>query len=187
MSSRRFLILHGIENHRPPGHWQHWLAERLRTRGEQVLYPQLPEPDDPRPEAWHELLEAELAMLGDGERIVVCHSLGCTLWLAHAAGDAPGGAARALLVAPPAPEVIRRAAPAFAAPLPDRDAVLAAAPATEIVASDADPYNPPGAAATHGAPLGLPVRTVSGAGHFTPDDGFGAWPAVERWCTDGRW
>jgi hypothetical protein len=28
---KSFLILHGHENHRPPGHWQFWLAAaRLR-------------------------------------------------------------------------------------------------------------------------------------------------------------
>lgn len=25
---RAFLILHGWQNHRPEGHWQHWLAGR---------------------------------------------------------------------------------------------------------------------------------------------------------------
>jgi predicted alpha/beta hydrolase family esterase len=187
MPSRRFLILHGIENHRPPGHWQHWLAERLRSRGEQVLYPQLPDADEPAAAVWNDLLEAELAMLGDGERVVICHSLACTLWLARAAGDPHAGADRALLVAPPAPAVVADAAPSFAAAPPSPEAVRRTCPATEIVASDADPYNPQGAAVTHGAPLELTVRTVAGAGHFTPDDGFGAWPAVERWCLDGRW
>ena len=47
MTDRAFLILHGWQNHRPPAHWQFWLAERLRQRGELVLYPQLPAPDEP--------------------------------------------------------------------------------------------------------------------------------------------
>lgn len=56
---RRFLILHGAENRRPREHWQHHLAEELRARGEIVLYPQLPDPDNPRLETWLELLRAE--------------------------------------------------------------------------------------------------------------------------------
>ena len=32
--ARRFLVLHGWENHRPTDHWQYWLTERLRQRGE---------------------------------------------------------------------------------------------------------------------------------------------------------
>ena len=31
--ARRYLVLHGWENHRPPDHWQFWLTERLRERG----------------------------------------------------------------------------------------------------------------------------------------------------------
>ena len=74
-SDRGVLILHGWQNRRPPDHWQFWLAERLRRRGERVLYPQLPSPDEPVLQEWLALLRAELAMLGDGERVVVCHSL----------------------------------------------------------------------------------------------------------------
>ena len=47
MWRRSFLILHGVENQRPPGHWQYDLAQRLREQGEQVFYPQLPDPDPP--------------------------------------------------------------------------------------------------------------------------------------------
>ena len=42
-----FLILHGLENHRPPDHWQFWLAARLVGHGHRVLYPGLPTPDHP--------------------------------------------------------------------------------------------------------------------------------------------
>ena len=33
---RRFLVLHGWQNHRPAGHWQWLLAEALRAGGEQM-------------------------------------------------------------------------------------------------------------------------------------------------------
>jgi hypothetical protein len=33
--SRRFLVLHGWENHRPRDHWQWQLVETLRASGEQ--------------------------------------------------------------------------------------------------------------------------------------------------------
>lgn len=59
--------------------WQWWLAEQLRRRGEQVLYPQLPNPDRPQPAAWLDALVAEYAQLGNGERVVICHSLACCL------------------------------------------------------------------------------------------------------------
>jgi predicted alpha/beta hydrolase family esterase len=73
MRRRSFLILHGVENRRPAGHWQYDLAQRLRERGEQVFYPQLPDPDRPALAAWTEAIEAALAMMR-GERVVVCHS-----------------------------------------------------------------------------------------------------------------
>ena len=57
---RRFLVLHVWQDSRPPGHWQWQLVEALRSSGEQVLYPQLPEPDRPSPEAWTGVLRAEL-------------------------------------------------------------------------------------------------------------------------------
>ena len=178
---RRFLILHGIENHRPPDHWEHWLAERLRGRGEQVLYPQLPNPDAPRFTDWEEMLGAELAMLGDGERIVICHSLGCTLWL----GAAPRPPVdRVLLVAPPGRQAIVRLAPSFAARRPDPQAVSEAARATTILCSDHDPYNPSGDTAALAEAAGARRHVIAGGGHLSVDDGYGPWPEVEAWCLD---
>jgi hypothetical protein len=47
MWNRSFLILHGVENRRPAEHWQSDLAQRLREHGEQLFYPQLPDPNRP--------------------------------------------------------------------------------------------------------------------------------------------
>ena len=97
-----FLILHGIDNERPPDHWQHILATALRERGHRVLYPQLPEPCAPRFECWQEVLWARLAELHGGERVVICHSLACCLWLRSAAAVAARDPIdRLLLVSPP--------------------------------------------------------------------------------------
>ena len=178
---RRFLILHGIENRRPPEHWQRHLAERLREHGEQVAYPQLPRPDAPRYEDWEELLHAELDLLGDGERVVVCHSLGCTLWL-RAAPQPPVD--RVLLVAPPGRTTIVRLAPSFADGRPDPAAVAAAARTTAIVCSDADPYNAEGDSAALAEAAGARRHVIAGAGHLSVDDGYGPWPGVEAWCLD---
>ena len=83
-----FLILHGVENHRPPEHWQFLLAAQLVEHGLEVRYPALPEPDAPELERWLATLEQELAALGGEQRVVVCHSLACLLWF-HAPGAAP--------------------------------------------------------------------------------------------------
>jgi predicted alpha/beta hydrolase family esterase len=179
--TRRFLLLHGIENHRPREHWQRWLTERLRERGEQVLYPQLPSPDAPRFQDWSDLLRAELELLGDGERIVICHSLGGTLWQ----GAAPQPPVdRVLMVAPPGRQTVVRLAPSFADHRPDPDAIARAARSTTIVCSDDDPYNLQGDTAALAEAIGAERHVVPGAGHLSVDDGYGPWPAVEAWCLD---
>src|SRR5437868_2060958 len=95
-----FLILHGIEGSGPQ-HWQTWIAGRLRERGLQVAYPELPKPFEPHLDEWLTALDDELGRLPLAETTVLCHSLGCLLWL-HRRGEP---VARALLVAPPQPDV----------------------------------------------------------------------------------
>jgi uncharacterized protein len=184
-SGRRFLLLHGWQNRRPAGHWQFWLAERLRSRGEQVLYPQLPRPDEPQLAEWRELLTAELLQLGGGERIVIRHSLSCLLW-AHAApplGDA-AQVDRLLWVAPPGPSAFVDAVATFTPHDLDAEAIATTAPVRRLVCGDDDPYCPEGAQRVYG-PLGFPATVLEGAGHLDPENGFGPWPAVER-CALGE-
>lgn len=185
--ARRFLVVHGWQNHRPSGHWQRWLTETLRDAGEQVLYPQLPDPDRPSLAAWRGVLRDELAMLGDGERVVICHSLGCLLWLRHAQDAAPRDVAdRVLLVCPPSRSTLPpELADFYEGPL-DAGAVAASARrGVELVCTDADPWCPEGAAEMYGRALGLPVHVVEGAGHLSLDEGYGPWPAVHHWALHG--
>jgi predicted alpha/beta hydrolase family esterase len=184
---RRFLVLHGWPNRRPRQHWQWQLTEALRREREQVLYPQLPDPDAPSRSLWTEVLRAELAQLGAGERVVVAHSLSALLWLHATALLGPDERVdRVLLVAPPAPSVVAGFADVreFADLEPDGVAVTSAAGSTRIVAGDDDPYCPAGAADEF-AHLGVQVDLLHGQGHLDPDAGYGAWPGVLRWCLDG--
>ena len=185
---RRFLLLHGWQNHRPPEHWHWWLADQLRSRGEHVLYPQLPAPDNPVLDDWLDVLAGEWLQMGDGERVVVAHSLSCLLWLHAAARSAVEPPAdRVLLVAPPSPQATA-ACPeiaGFVAPR-DPDSVRASCRTrVRLVASDRDAYSTEGTARElYGEPLGLDSEVLVGAGHLTIDDGYGPWPAVLRWCLD---
>jgi uncharacterized protein len=177
--ARSFLILHGYEGSGPE-HWQSRLAERLREAGENVAYPELPDPFAPRLPAWRAALADELR----GEPTVIAHSLACILWLHHCAEPVVPGAhaERVLLVAPPslagAPEQI---VSFFPVPL-DPAAVAAAAGETRLVCAPDDPYCPEDAARVYGEPLGVPVDVLPGAGHVNPDAGFGPWPEAEAWC-----
>jgi uncharacterized protein len=183
---RSFLILHGFENRRPAEHWQYWLAGELRARGEQVFYPQLPDPEAPSLEAWLEAAEAELGMMR-GERIVVCHSLACLMWVQRAVRrpEAPL-VDRLLLVCPPGPGVlggdpIAAFAPTGAAQLRGAEVARSA----RLVCTDNDPYCPEPAAEVYGEPLRCEVTVVPGAGHLSLPEGYGPWPEALEWCLDG--
>jgi predicted alpha/beta hydrolase family esterase len=177
-----FLILHGLEGS-GPAHWQTWLAEQLRARGEQVSYPDLPEPSDPQPDAWREAVEAEL---GDLDKpVVLCHSLACLLWLRLAADAEEPLAASVLLVAPPRlPDLapVARFEPDGVAAAD----VRRAAGETLMVCSDNDPYCPPGAVAAYAEPLEIAAHVISGAGHLNPETGYGEWPAALQWTLGDR-
>ena len=173
-----YLILHGYVGSGPE-HWQTWLAERLRAAGERVAYPDLPDPDAPERDAWRAALGRELQ---DGAT-VVAHSLACIVWLDHCAQPVSSARPdRVLLVAPPsqagAPDEL---AGFFPVPL-DPGPVAAAAGSTRLVCAPDDPYCPEDAALLYGAPLGLPVDEIPGAGHINPETGYGPWPGVEAWC-----
>jgi predicted alpha/beta hydrolase family esterase len=184
MWNRSFLILHGVENRRPAKHWQHDLAQRLREHGEQVFYPQLPDPDRPSLAAWVEAIEAELGMMR-GERVVVCHSLACTAWFhVSAARDEPP-ADRVLLVSPPGPTAFSWEAIAGFTPAPlDLTRLKPAVAKPRLACSDNDPYCPEGAADVFGRPLGCDIDLLTGAGHVTAQDGYGPWPSVLDWCLE---
>jgi len=169
-----YLILHGYQGS-GPGHWQTWLAGRLRSGDAAVHYPDLPDADHPQLRAWLDALEAELAAIGEPP-VVVCHSLACILWLHHVAeGGRP--AERVLLVAPPSRAGVPEELASFF-PVPRVELMGNA----RLVCSDNDPYCPEGAATLYGVPLSVPVDLIPGGGHLNPEAGYGPWPAVEAWC-----
>lgn len=182
---RRFLMVHGVQHRRPPQHWLWWLTDALRQRGEQVLYLQFPSPDTPSLSEWLDLLNAELAQLGDQERVVVCHSLGCALWLHAAQTLIPDlRVTRVLLVSPLGDQAFTAAngneefRPEHVDP-----ALLAAASMKppHVVVSATDPYAPADPLAWSTA-LCLDSDVLPAAGHITPADGYGPWPAALAWC-----
>ncbi len=181
-----YLILHGLSNYREPEHWQFWLAAQLAARGDQVLYPSLPEPDSPVFEEWNRVLRESLAMLNGGERVVVCHSLSCLLWFRSAASLADAERVdRLLLVSPPDSSLVPGEGADLRIEAFDPGAVRASVSGQiRIVCSDADPYNTAGAQELYATPLGIHAAVLAGAAHITPDSGFGPWPFAEAWCAD---
>jgi predicted alpha/beta hydrolase family esterase len=183
---RRFLVLHGWQNSRPRHHWQWQLVEELRRGGEQVLYPQLPDPDRPSLALWTELLLAELDQLGSEERVVIAHSAGVMLFFSAApliAQTRPID--RVLLVAPPSRQVLARhpAIAQFADIQVDARAVHSAAGSVRLVCTDNDPYCPEGADSVF-SDVVVDVDLLPGQAHLDPDAGYGYWPSVAAWCGD---
>jgi predicted alpha/beta hydrolase family esterase len=176
-----FLFLHGWQGSEPE-HWQRRLAAALADGGHDVRFPDFTDPDEPDLDVWLGELRGELGRLAPAETTVLAHSLGCYLWLRHAA-DAPAPVDRVLLVAPPAPEAVL-AIGAIDLPEPDRAALARAARSTELVYGDDDPYWP-GGAAPFAAALGLRARVLAGKGHVNVAAGFGPWPEALAWCERG--
>lgn len=187
--TRRFLMVHGVQHRRPPEHWLWWLTEALRQRGEQVLYPQFPSSGRPSLVEWIDLLHAELAQLGDQERVVVCHSLGCALWLRAAQNLPPAlRVTRVLLVSPLGAQAFTAANhnEEFRVGRVDRERLVAASSRPpHAVVSATDPYAPADPRAWSTA-LGLECDVLPSAGHITPEDGYGPWPAALDWCRRER-
>lgn len=179
-----FLILHGLENHRAPQHWQFLLAAHLVEQGHNVRYPALPMPDTPELTAWLTTLDRERYELTSSRLTVVCHSLSCLLWF-HAASRGGALVDRVLLVSPPASDAVPDSGATFRLTAFDPAPVSASAREIHIAASDADPYNPAGAQSLYGVPLGVTATIVPGGGHLTPDTGYGPWPWALQWCLAG--
>jgi hypothetical protein len=189
MSPLRVLILHGWQGS-GPGHWQTWLADRLREQDVHVQYPDLPDCDVPCPDRWGAALHREMRALAreDGERVVVAHSLGCVLWLREAAAiSAAQRVDRVALVAPPCPGAKVPELANFYPTGADKAAIDAAAGHTRLVCSDDDAYCPGRGAAEHwGGPLEVTVDLIRGAGHLNLESGYGPWPEMEAWCLGRR-
>jgi predicted alpha/beta hydrolase family esterase len=189
MSARSCLLLQGLNHHRPAGHWQYWVADRLRDRGERVLYPGLPFEDAPRVEEWTQALHWLLRQMaeGEGERVVVCNSLSGLLWLRFAA-QWPGDLEpvdRLLLVATPDSPRVPDAAASFRLDGIDAAAVRESVRSPiRLVCSDGDPYNPGRADRQYAGPLQADVDVIAGAGHLGPVEGYGPWPSLLAWCED---
>ena len=132
------------------------------------------------------MVQAELAQLGTGRRVVIAHSLAVPLWL-RVAQHLPAAERvdDVLLVAPPSPAVLAGISEvaAFSSVAQDHEAVMAAATRTRLVCSDNDPYCPEGARKAY-VGLGLDGEVIPGAGHLDPEAGYGPWSTVRSWCLD---
>lgn len=166
----------------------------LRSSGHQVLYPQFPNPDTPKPDEWQELLRQEANMLDEiqgGEKILVAHSLGTINFIYGCLDEIFNKPFdRVLLVAPPDPmqtgdtEGIEGEPLDLTNPL-IKPMVQKYAGRLTVIASDNDHWLPRGVG-IYLAPLGVEPVIYPGAGHFSLDDGWGEWPGLIKWIETGN-
>ncbi|MEZ7903941.1 MAG: alpha/beta fold hydrolase [Aquiluna sp.] len=186
---KKVLIHHGWTNIRPSGHWARLAAAELRNNGNQVWYPQFPDPDTPSTEKWQELLRQEANMMDEvegGEKIAICHSLGTTNWLVAAMNDLfTEPFDRVLLIAPPDPNQLIDTDGIEGSPLDLDNPELSIsahkwARSLTVIASDDDQWLPRGVG-IYGPALNLEPLIFPGAGHFSLDQGWGHWSGLAKW------
>lgn len=184
MTSRAFVLLHGWQNHREPDHWHHWLHDQLVERGFAVRYPQLPDPDEPRLEAWVDAHVGELDACGTANVTVVCHSLSVPTWLHAVARGRVADVENVILVAPPSDSVLAEIGISEFTWHPSGANRVGARRAAVMIVGDHDPYCPEGPDDQYVTPLGLPKIVIPGGGHLSTPDGYGPWPQLLAWCLD---
>lgn len=96
----RIILIHGYKAN-SKSHFLPWLRDQLHAKGHEVVVPDLPDAENPDPEAWTKFLVEEVGVL-DSETIVLGHSLGAAEALrfleAAEARSTPKGV---VLVSPP--------------------------------------------------------------------------------------
>jgi predicted alpha/beta hydrolase family esterase len=179
------LLLHGHTGSGPE-HWQSWLAGELANLGATVDVPQLTDPDRPALDVWLAELRHHLEAAPAGERVLLAHSAGASLWLHHAAGmsDHRLRFDRVLLVSPPGPRWDNPDVRGFTpAPL-DAAGIRRAAGWTQLVVGDNDDACSVDDAVDMAAALKIDLDVIPGGAHLNTAAGYGPWPAVLGWTTD---
>lgn len=166
----RVLLLHGWGGSDFP-HWQSWLAGELAKEYGDVHFPRLPDYDAPKLESWIQAAKEVLHRCPPD--IVVCHSLGNTLWF-HLCNRnlIEKNVKKLFLVAPASLECkIKELATFFPVSVPANlyadDALL--------ITSDNDPYITQEEVASLQKALGVKMEVLHSAGHINAKSGFGEW------------
>ncbi|MCK6557091.1 alpha/beta hydrolase [Candidatus Binatia bacterium] len=174
-----------------PGHWQRWLEAELEGRGVPVLFPDLPDAEAPRKDAWVAALAEALMSVRDRPVTVVAHSLGCWALDHLLAERGPCGVTAALLVVPPSPYLLFEPAETFFPPPLRVEAWESLADRSLLVGSDDDPFTSPEELEEIARAIGVGHRILKGHGHINLESGHGPWPFALEWlrsagALDGR-
>lgn len=164
------LLLHGWGGSDFP-HWQSWLAAELAKEYGHVNFLKLPDFDFPDLQKWLDTLQKTLAACSYD--VVVCHSLGNTLWF-HLCnrGLIEKEVKELFLVAPPRVDCkIEELKSFFPVDIPNN----LHARGIKLIVSDNDPYMTMEEAKKLQKRLGVKMEVLRDAGHINADSGFGEW------------
>lgn len=166
----KLLLLHGWGGSDFP-HWQSWLAAEVAKEYGCVDFLRLPEVDHPQLKRWMKAAACEIESFNPD--VVVCHSLGNTLWFHLCnAGLIEKEIEHLVLVAPPSMECkIEELSSFFPATVPKN----LYAKDTLMVVSDNDPYMQMQEAVTLQRSLGVRMEVLHNAGHINAKSGYGEW------------
>lgn len=173
-----FLLLHGYGGTHPE-HWQGYLTNLLKEKGQAVLFPTLPNFEQPHLDEWMAFLEAELKDIDPNSLIVAAHSLGCALWLHYLAKHPMVRPKKAFLVSPPLNDCGIQEIESFF-PLPgidlsdQNDSYL-------IIGSDNDNFILEEEFETLSEQLNIPFKLLPGAGHINSPV-HGDWGWMNKQC-----
>lgn len=162
-----YVFLAGIGNSGPE-HWQAMWHARLPSS----VWVEHRSWDHPERDAWVEELDEALAAVG-GPKLLIAHSLGCTLMMEWAAEHEDDEIVGAFLVAMPDPR--GPAFPETAVGFGDRLTVRLPFRAV-AVASEDDPYGSFRHSAEVAEHLGARLVNVGPLGHINAESGLGDWP-----------
>lgn len=169
------LLLHGWGGSDAP-HWQAWLAGEIAKDYGTVAFPLLDNPHFPTKNRW--MQQVKILLEEFKPDVVICHSLGCILWLHLCEEGEIDPVKRLLLVAPPRLDLeLDTIKSFFPVSIPD----FLYADDAMLVTSDNDPYMTSLEADALHEELDINRLVLENAGHINTDSGFGEWPWVKEW------
>jgi len=168
----KILLLHGWGGSDAP-HWQAELAAEVAKDYGTVYFPLLDNPHFPSKNRWLKQVRAILEKFKPDT--VVCHSLGCTLWL-WLAQEELEGVERLFLVSPPSLNAqLDTIKSFFPLSLPD----TLQAKTAQLIISDNDPHIDTNEAKQIAGHYDIPLHIIPNAQHINADSGYGKWEFIE--------
>lgn len=179
MKNREYIILHGL-NGSPEGHWQHFLYDDLKKRGEKLFFPQFPKNDRPDLNIWIKYLDKFRNHIHENT-VIIAHSMGVILWLHYIQKRANIRVKKCILVAPPSKDFLDKGdfTRSFSEFVLDRELFHKINKNSLLIATDNDQYCIPRAQVIFGKGLGIDYLPLpSEAKHINVSSGYGKWEKI---------